>query len=124
MSRHSQNQSKITACLGHETMLQMDDIWFIKVPFTYCNSFSHLNVTFIEISYLQLTEKIATFQFTKAFKIMSLLLLPERQLPVPLDKGNEGSEDEITNAVGGQTHLAPTQSKLCSARVRLACGHT
>ena len=27
----------------HETMLQMDDILFIKVPFTYCNSFSHLN---------------------------------------------------------------------------------
>ena len=124
MSRQSQNQSKITACLGHETMLQMDDILFIKVPFTYCNSFSHLNVTFIEISYLQLTEKVATFQFTKAFKIMSLLLLPERQLPVPLDKGNEGSEDEITNAVGGQTHLSPTQSKLCSARVRLPCGHT
>ena len=55
---------------------------------------------------------------------MFLLLLPERQLPVPLDKGNEDSEDEITNSVGGQTHLAPTQSKLCSARVRLACGHT
>ena len=102
----------------------MDDILFIKVPFTYRNSFSHLNVTLIEISYLQLTEKIATFQFTKAFKIMSLLLLPERQLPVPLDKGNEGSEDEITNTVGGQTHFAPTQGKLCSARVRLACGHT
>ena len=27
---------------------------------------------------------------------MCILLLPERQLPVPLDKGNEGSEDEIT----------------------------
>ena len=82
------------------------------------------NVTFIEISCLQLTEKVATFQFTKAFKILSLLLLPGRQLPVPLDKGNEGSEEEITNTVGGQTHFAPTQSKLCSARVRLACGHT
>ena len=30
---------------------------------------------------------------------MCILLLPERQLPVPLDKGNEGSEDEITKAV-------------------------
>ena len=44
---------------------------------------------------------------------MCILFLPERQLPVPLDKGNECSENEIIKAVGDQTHRARTQSNGC-----------
>ena len=47
---------------------------------------------------------------------MCILLLPERQLPVPLDEGNEGSEDKITKAVGDQTHRARTKSNGCVVR--------
>ena len=52
---------------------------------------------------------------------MCILLLPERQLPVPLDKSNEGSEDEITKAVGDHTHRARTQSNGCVVRAYDLC---
>ena len=96
----------MTACLGHDTTLQMA---FVH-KCSSINSFSRLNVTLNKISYLQLTEKVATHVSVHECFQMCILLLPERQLPVPLDKGNEGSEDEITKAVGGQTHRARIQN--------------
>ena len=59
---------------------------------------SHATMTFCE--------KISSLLFSKGL-LMPFITNAERQLPVPLDKGNEGSEDETGRLRAGSLHVIP-----------------